>query len=56
MEEEEDAKPMARCEEKMKGLAKHWQCGMEVQKSREQALETCGTKKIGGGLAKAPRK
>ena len=29
--EEEDAKWMARCEEKRKALAKHWQCGMEVQ-------------------------
>ena len=29
--EEEDAKPMARCEEKRKEWATHWQCGTEVQ-------------------------
>ena len=31
LKEEEDAKPLARCEEKKKEWAKHWQCGKEVQ-------------------------
>ena len=30
-EEEEDVKPLARCEEKKKELAKHWQCDLKVQ-------------------------
>ena len=29
--EEEDAKPWARCEEKMKERAGHWQCDTKVQ-------------------------
>ena len=34
--EEEDARPLASCEEKRKEWAKHWQCGMEVQKQEVQ--------------------
>ena len=30
-EEEEDAKPLAGCEEKRKEWAKHWQCDTKVQ-------------------------
>ena len=34
--EEEDAKPLARCEEKRKDWAKHWRCGKEVQDQKSK--------------------
>ena len=36
MREEDDAKPMTRCEEKRKEWAKHWQCDMDVQKQEKK--------------------
>ena len=33
--EEEDAKPLARCEEKSNEWAKHWQWGKEVQNQKD---------------------
>ena len=35
-EEEEDAKPIARCEEKRNEWAKHWQCDTEVQNLKDK--------------------
>ena len=35
-EEEEDAKPLARCEEKRKEWAKHCQCDTEVQDLKDK--------------------
>ena len=35
-EEEEDVKPLARCEEKRKEWATHWQCDTEVQELKDK--------------------
>ena len=35
-EDEEDATPLARCEEKRKEWAKHWQCDTEVQDLKDK--------------------
>ena len=35
-EEEEDAKPLARCEEKKKDWANHWQCDTEVRDQEDK--------------------
>ena len=39
---EEVAKPMARCEEKRKEWAKHWQCDMDVQKQENKPWKIRG--------------
>ena len=45
-EEEEDAKPLARCEEKRKEWAKHWQCGKAVQDQKNRAWRSEELKKL----------
>ena len=54
-EEEEDAKPMARCEERRKEWAKHWQCGMEVENQKNKPWKI-GTEEVAGGVGKASSK
>ena len=62
-EEEEDAKPMARCEEKGQEWATHRQCGLEVQNQEDKPWESEELKKLEedlprlqeGYLAKAAR-
>ena len=38
-EEEEDVNPLARCEEKRKERATHWQCDTEVQDLKDKPWE-----------------
>ena len=38
-EEERDVTPLRRCEEKIKYLAKHWQCDTEVQDLKDKPWE-----------------
>ena len=45
-EEEEDAKPLAVCEEKRKELARHWQFGTEVQDSENKPWRREELKKL----------
>ena len=44
--EEEDAKPLARCEEKRKEWAKIWQCGTEVQNQMNKPWRNEELKKL----------
>ena len=44
--EEEDAKPLTRCEEKRKEWAKHWQCGTEVQDLKDKPWRSEELKKL----------
>ena len=44
--EEEDAKPLARCEKKRKEWAKHWQCGKEVQDQKNKPWRNVELKKL----------
>ena len=44
--EEEDAKPLARCEEKRKEWASNWQCGKEVQNQKNKPWRNEALRKL----------
>ena len=44
--EEEDAKPLPRCEEKRKEWARHWHCGTEVKNQENKPWKNEELKKL----------